>query len=112
MNPIELFIQTVRNSFPGSTTVYTRGSCYQFYLILKQIYPQAVAWYSEDHDHIITCINGVLYDITGAVVVDDSYDELENYYTTIIHSVINAKFNGLIDHVECPHCNNVFKFEQ
>lgn len=111
MNEIELFIQTIRNSFVGSTAVYTRGSCYQFYLILKQVYPQSTPWYSADHDHVITCINGVLYDITGALIVDDSYDYLRNYDDSIIASMINAKFNGLIDQVQCPHCDHLFKFD-
>ncbi len=112
MNEIDSFIQTLRDSFRGSITVYTRGSCYQFYLVLKQIYPQAVAWYSEDHDHIVTCINWVLYDINGVAVVDDSYQELKNYQESIINAVSNYKFNGLIDHIQCPNCDHTFKFEE
>lgn len=64
MNP-ERFIETIRNSFNGSVDVYTKGSCYQFYLILKEVFPQAIAW--DDQNHIITEINGKYYDITGEV---------------------------------------------
>ena len=65
------FIQTVRNSFGGSVNVYTNGSCYQFYRILKKVFPQARAWYNIDH--VITEIDGKFYDITGLVKKDDTY---------------------------------------
>lgn len=57
------FIKTVRESFIGSETVYTCGSCYHFYLILKQVFPSAVAM--DNEDHVITEINGRYYDIYG-----------------------------------------------
>lgn len=43
--------------------MFTNGSCYKFYLILKEIYPDAVAYY--DSDHIITKIGSMYYDIEG-----------------------------------------------
>ena len=70
------FIQTIRNSFGGSVEVYTKGSCYQFYKILKQVFPQATAWYNIDH--VITEINGKFYDITGRVKKDDTYFPVDN----------------------------------
>ena len=62
---IEEFIATIRDSFIGSQQVYTNGSCYHFYLILKKVFPNAVCWYDESH--IVTEINGRFYDITGEV---------------------------------------------
>ena len=62
---IEEFIATIRDSFIGSQQVYTNGSCYHFYLILKKVFPNAVCWYDESH--IVTEINGKFYDITGEV---------------------------------------------
>ena len=59
------FIQTIRESFIGSEIVYTQGSCYKFYLILKEAFPQAKAYYNSDH--VITEIDGKFYDITGEV---------------------------------------------
>jgi len=61
----EEFIKTIRESFVGSERVYTEGSCYQFYRILKSVYPQAISWYNMDH--VITEIDGRFYDITGQV---------------------------------------------
>lgn len=62
---VESFISTIRDSFIGSQQVYTEGSCYHFYLILKQVFPDAIAYY--DGDHVITKIDGKFYDITGEV---------------------------------------------
>lgn len=62
---VEAFIKTIRESFVGAETVYTTGSCYQFYKILKLIFPQANAYYNSDH--VITEIDGRFYDISGAV---------------------------------------------
>ena len=66
MNNVEQFIATIRDSFIGSQQVYTEGSCYHFYLILKNVFPDAKAYY--DQDHIITEIEGKFYDITGEVM--------------------------------------------
>lgn len=41
MDKIESFIAKIRDSFIGSQQVYTEGSCYHFYLILKEVFPTA-----------------------------------------------------------------------
>jgi hypothetical protein len=73
------FIKVIRESFKGSEIVYTQGSCYQFYKILKHVFPTAEAYYNSDH--VLTEIDGKFYDITGEVEktnhlrVKDHYDE-------------------------------------
>ena len=55
------FITTIRASFGGSIAIYTHGNCYQFYEILKQVFPEA-----EPYDvggHVWTKIDGKYYDI-------------------------------------------------
>lgn len=77
---IESFIARIRDSFIGSQQVYTEGSCYHFYLILKEVFPQAKAFY--DLDHIITEIDGSYYDITGEIKRNNNmspFKELPNY---------------------------------
>lgn len=77
---VEKFIATVRDSFIGSQQVYTEGSCYHFYLILKQVFPDAQAYY--DSDHVITKIDDRFYDITGEVRGDgylNVYNRLPSY---------------------------------
>lgn len=75
------FIKTIRESVKGAELIYTRGSCYQFYLILKCIIPQAEGYY--DMDHVITKIGERFYDITGEVKKEnhlpiDNHDTLRN----------------------------------
>lgn len=59
------FIQVIRNSFIGAEFCYLNGSCYRFYLILKEVFTDAQAYY--DCDHVITRIGDKYYDITGSV---------------------------------------------
>jgi len=70
-------ISAIRNSFIGSEWVYTHGSCYGFYKILKEIYPQAEAYF--DSDHVITLIDGKFYDITGRVSKGRHIPVIGNY---------------------------------
>jgi len=56
------FIKTVRESSGGSIATYTMGNCYQFYEILKCIYPEAEAYYAG---HVWTKIEDEFYDIRG-----------------------------------------------
>lgn len=62
---VEDVIYAIRESFVGADKVYTQGSCYQFYKILKSIFPQAIDYY--DMNHVVTEIDGVCYDINGVV---------------------------------------------
>lgn len=80
MDKVESFIAKVRDSFIGSQQVYTEGSCYHFYLILKEVFPQAICRY--DADHVVTEIDGKCYDITGEVRGDaalNNYDRIPSY---------------------------------
>ena len=74
----ELIIKRIRESYKHSVTVYTQGGCYQFYLILEEIFPEAIAWYCQINGHIYTEINGKFYDITGEVDLPETADKLEN----------------------------------
>ena len=109
MNTIEAQIEAIRNSFHESICVYTRGGCYKFYEILHSIYPQSIAWYSLESDHIVTCIDGILYDITGFVIVGDDYKPLKEYDDDTIELIKKAKWNGDINYIECPNCHDFIK---
>lgn len=56
-------IKAIRESFGGSVAVYQFGNCYQFYEILKTVFPDAEAFY--DGNHVWTKIDGKYYDILG-----------------------------------------------
>lgn len=78
---VESFIGKIRDSFIGSQQVYTEGSCYHFYLILKEVFPDADPWY--DNEHIVTKIGDKFYDITGEIRKDEldmyKYERMPSY---------------------------------
>lgn len=81
-------IKVIRDSFIGSETVYTRGSCYKFYKILKEIFPEAEAYYNSDH--VITKISDKYYDITGEVQITNYISVDENYSHENLDKLIYA----------------------
>lgn len=96
MNPEDL-IREIRESFTGSVRVYTEGSCYQFYRILKCVFPQAIAWY--DMNHVITEIDGEFYDITGKVKRKSHLRMDEHYRINNVITRIKAEV-GCFTHKE------------
>jgi len=73
-------IRVIRYSIHGAEHIYTHGSCYQFYLILKSIVPEAEAYY--DSNHVITKINNRYYDVTGEVPLL-THLPMEEYYPEV-----------------------------
>ena len=63
MNP-EQYIKLIRETFSATREEQT-GQCLKMHLLLQQAYPQAVGYYN--YDHMVTEIDGVLYDIDGIV---------------------------------------------
>ena len=62
-------IRAIRQSFGGSIAVYRFGNCYQFYEILKVVFPEAEAFY--DGNHVWTKIDGSYYDVKGKAELGD-----------------------------------------
>lgn len=67
----------IRTSFVGAEHVYTNGSCYRFYKILRCIDDRAIPYY--DGNHVITRIGDRYYDITGEVECGSHIPLFENY---------------------------------
>jgi hypothetical protein len=103
-------ITTIRESFVGSEIVFKSGSCYRFYEILKLIHP--VTPYYED-GHVVCKLNDHFYDITGEVkgefVLFDNSFKVDIKTGIIYDDITNNRFNGNIDFVQCPNCDDVFK---
>lgn len=59
------------------TDIFTLGSCLNFHLILKTVYPEAKPLYNIDH--VLTEIDGKCYDITGCVNCK-GYSKFSEYY--------------------------------
>jgi hypothetical protein len=58
--------------------IFLFGSCLNFHLILRSIFPEAKPYYNVDH--IITEIDGKYYDITGQVFDIKGFLPYHEYY--------------------------------
>ena len=81
MNKIELLLKALRESAEVVYEVYTTGSCYQLYNVLKTHYPQAVPYWSDKDSHAVVKIDEDFYDIGGKlnreyVTAEQGYYEL------------------------------------
>lgn len=59
------FLAALRDVHPDMARWGQHGGCFRVYLLLKQAFPDAEAWY--DGDHVITKIGDRFYDIRGQV---------------------------------------------
>lgn len=66
-NRILRMLAELRESADEIFTIFTSGSCFRLYLILKALFPEAVACYSHRDGHWITKINERYYDIGGEI---------------------------------------------
>lgn len=64
------FLKELKYSYYLNAKIYTEGSCFRLYRILKAIYPQANPYYSHIEGHWITEIDGKYYDINGEINKD------------------------------------------
>lgn len=60
------FLCALRSIDPGLVDAGLNGGCFKVYTLLKQVWPQAKAWY--DGDHVITEIDERFWDIRGEVI--------------------------------------------
>lgn len=102
INPNSI-ITIIRNSFPQASIVYTRGSCGQLYKILKEIFPDSMAF--TNGYHIITKIKNNFYDINGIVKHTKGFfpcrgDEL----------LLSSKYMGDLEYIQCPNCDEVYRY--
>lgn len=64
---VEDFLKELRESADIQYKIFTEGSCFRLYRILKTVYPEAKPYWSDLENHCITEINGRFYDIGGKV---------------------------------------------
>lgn len=96
---IESFIKELRESADIIYNIFTLGSCFKLYKILKVIYPESIPYWSDRDNHCITKINNDFYDIGGKVnknyILDKGYypipeNQLNGYDLLKYHSEGNA----------------------
>ncbi len=82
------FLKELKHSYHKNEIIFTQGSCFRLYSILKTIYEEAVPYYSHLEGHWITQIDGKFYDINGEIcseyAADKKYEKEEN--TTVLTS--------------------------
>lgn len=71
-------ISEIRNSHSKMEKIFLYGSCINLFMILRVVYPTAVAYYNIDH--IITKIGDFYYDITGIVTDTKGYIPFSSCY--------------------------------
>ena len=54
-------INALKRSDSYIESIYMNGGCYQFYLFLKVIFPQAVPFINKAKDHVVSEIDGELF---------------------------------------------------
>jgi hypothetical protein len=100
LTPLKL-ISNLRDADHYMQVIFTQGACYKFHLFLKSLFPAATALINSDKDHIVTLIDGSMYDITGEVKGD--YRPLSDNDLALVENWTFAG-NKLISLGECSHC--------
>lgn len=75
MNVIN-FLKVLKESFNGAEMVYSQGSCYKLYEILKELENSSTPLINKSGQHIITVINNKAYDINGEVLDFSKFQKL------------------------------------
>lgn len=76
------FISLIRNSHPEMVNIFSFGSCFNFYLILRNVWPESIPYYNINH--VITKIDNNYYDISGQLssntIKKNNYTEFFKVY--------------------------------
>lgn len=72
-------IQEISNANPIMQDIFLAGSCLNFYFILKNVFPEAEAYF--DHGHVITKIENRFYDISGEITDLTDYKPIGDWFT-------------------------------
>lgn len=72
------FLKELRDSADIQFKIFTQGSCFRLYLIVKTIFPKAKPFWSDLDNHCIIKLKGKYYDIGGEV--KEQYIEDRCYY--------------------------------
>jgi len=67
------FLEAFRACVDNAEEIYTKGKCYEFHLIMKSIWSEAIPY--TNGDHIISRIGNSYWDVTGKVLI--KYEPME-----------------------------------
>ena len=79
------FLRELKHAYHKNELIFTEGSCFRLYSILKTIFHQVSPYYSQIEGHWLTEIDGKFYDINGEVSEDyvehKKYEKITNKIT-------------------------------
>lgn len=76
--------------------IFTNGACGRFSMILKKVFPQGKSYLLSEVTHVVTEINGKLYDINGDVT--EKYKDFEMEEITdeeMIEEILDENYSFL-----------------
>lgn len=65
------FLRELKYAYHLNEKIYTEGSCFRVFCMLKALFPEALPYYSDREGHWATMINGEYWDING--LIDSDY---------------------------------------
>lgn len=101
------FLRELKHSYHLNGKIYTEGSCFRLYTMLKALFPQAKPYYSYiDGGHWITEIDEKFYDINGEITLEyvqhKEYELITNKIT--LASAYVPTYGG--------HCSSYSKYKK
>lgn len=98
-----LLVDSLRKTDRYIESIFMQGSCYQFHLFLKNIFPDAKPFIHKDKDHIVSKIGNKLFDITGIVENENEYSILKKSELEMVEKWSFSRTH-LLQLKECPFC--------
>lgn len=110
----EKFIEALQESDEYLEHIYMMGSCYRFHKLLATIFESVECYIAVPYkDHVVSKINGKLYDIRGMVPERHEFlyrpiypEEIERAETWSFRS------KALLKVTDCPNCDEPINYEQ
>lgn len=65
MKDVIRFLDALRASHQDMETVFTQGQCYNLFLLMRTVWPEAKAFYSMAEGHVYVEVGGAFFDIRG-----------------------------------------------
>ena len=97
------FINALKQTDKYIEIIFKNGGCYQFYLLIKKLYPESEAYINSEKDHVVIKYQGKFYDITG-IIDNNNYVKMTD---SDIEMSKNWSFhrNMCLKLRECPFCS-------
>jgi hypothetical protein len=90
-------ISAIRDLHPQMEKICLNGSCMNFHVVLRRIYPEAKPYYNINH--VITKIGDSYYDITGSVKPEGYSPFSEIYNKREVKRAVNQMMKYRVEEI-------------